>query len=146
LDALDPGFWASLASHPWVYPALEALHLMGLGALFGSLLVLELRLLGWGRQLDVQGLVRLAVPLALAGFAVCLVTGAGMFATQPWELWVNRAFRLKLLLILLAGLNAAWFHWRRGAARADGLSRLQCLLSVGIWIAVIICGRWIAYA
>ncbi|SEL21686.1 hypothetical protein SAMN05216359_106182 [Roseateles sp. YR242] len=116
---------------------------MGLGALFGGLLVCDLRVLGWRRELDAKDVVRLAVPLALAGFAVCLVTGACMFATQPWELWINGAFRLKMVLILLAGANAAWFHWRGGVSRHDRMARAQCWLSLGIWLAVIICGRWI---
>lgn len=138
--------WATLASHPWAYPALETVHLMGLGALFGGLMVFELRALGLRRELDPSSLARLAIPAALVGFALCAVTGAAMFMTQPAELWVNPAFRWKLALILLAGVNALGFHARGGARALDRLGRWQCLLSLGIWTAVIICGRWIAYS
>jgi hypothetical protein len=57
----------------------------------------------------------------------------------------NRAFLLKLGLVHLAGLNAAWFHGRDSLARCDGLARLQTVLSAGTWLAAIACGRWIAY-
>lgn len=137
--------WTGLAAHPWAYPALEALHVLGIAALFGGLLVFELRLLGLARALDLRVLARLVLPLAGLGFALCALTGLTMFATQPQELLSNPAFRFKLLLILLAGLNAAWFHARHGLARGDGATRLQGMLSLGIWLAVIICGRWIAY-
>jgi hypothetical protein len=137
--------WTGLASHPWAYPALESLHVLGIALLFGGLLVFELRLLGLARALDLAVLARLVLPLALLGFALCALTGLAMFATQPQELLANPAFRLKLLLLMLAGANAAWFHARGGLALADGPARAQGLLSLGIWLAVIICGRWIAY-
>jgi hypothetical protein len=137
--------WTGLASHPWAYPALETVHLLGIALLFGGLLVFELRLLGLARTLDLAALARLVLPLALLGFALCLLTGLAMFSTQPQELLANPAFRVKLLLLALAGANAAWFHARGGLALADGAARAQGLLSLWIWIAVIICGRWIAY-
>jgi hypothetical protein len=68
-----------------------------------------------------------------------------MFAAQPAELLANRAFLIKLGLVQLAGLNAVWFHGRDSLGRCDGLARAQTVLSTGIWLAAIICGRWIAY-
>jgi hypothetical protein len=136
---------AGLASHPWAYPALETVHVVGIALLFGGLLVLELRLLGLARALDLPVLARLVLPLALLGFGLCALTGLAMFATQPQELLANPAFRLKLVLLMLAGGNAAWFHARGGLALADRPASIQGLLSLGFWLAVIICGRWIAY-
>lgn len=137
--------FAGLASHPWAYPALETLHVVGIALLFGGLLVFELRLLGLARALDLRALARLVLPLALLGFGLCALTGLAMFATQPLELLANPAFRLKLLLLMLAGANVGVFHARGGLALADGAARAQGLLSLGFWLAVIICGRWIAY-
>jgi len=137
--------WSRLASHPWAYPALETLHVIGIAMLFGGLLVFELRALGVGRALGVAALARLTLPTALAGFGLCALTGLAMFATQPQELLANPAFRTKLLLIVGAGVNALYFHLRGGLAAEDRLGRFQCLLSLGFWVAVIICGRWIAY-
>jgi hypothetical protein len=137
--------WTRLASHPWAYPALEVLHLVGVALLFGGLVVFELRLLGLARALDLRALARLVLPLALLGFALCAFSGLCMFATQPQELLANPAFRFKLVLLALAGANAAWFHARGSLALGDRPARAQGLLSLGIWLAVIICGRWIAY-
>lgn len=123
---------------------MEVVHLVGLSSLFGGLLLLELRLLGLQPTLDVQALMRLAVPVALMGFVLCLLSGAAMFASQPEELWVNSAFRLKMLLILLAGANALAFHFRGGVSRSDRLARAQALGSLLLWLAVLVCGRWIA--
>ena len=136
---------AGLASHPWAYPALEVAHIVGIAMLFGGLLVFELRVLGVGKELSQSHLARLTLLPALAGFGLCAATGLTMFASQPGELLANSAFRVKLLLICLAGANAAWFHARRGLAASGAIPKLQCLLSLGFWLAVIICGRWIAY-
>ncbi len=135
-----------LAGHPWAYPLLEALHVMGVGALLGSLLLLELRVWGRAAALPVQGVARLALPVTLGGFALAALTGTLMFAAAPQEMLANRAFTLKMVLLMAAGLNAAWFHARGGLQRLDAVAKLQALVSLGLWAAVIICGRWIAYA
>jgi len=72
--------------------------------------------------------------------------GLAMFAAAPAELLANRSFVIKLGLVLLAGLNAAAFHARGGLALADLTARAQTVISLGLWVAVIICGRWIAYS
>lgn len=135
-----------IAAHPWAYPALETLHIVGIGLLLGSLVLFELRVWGLGRELPLPALARLALPVSLAGFSLAAAAGLLMFASQPAELLANRFFVWKMGLLLAAGGNAALFHARGGLARLDGLARAQTALSLGLWIAVIICGRWIAYA
>jgi hypothetical protein len=137
--------FAWIASHPWLYPLLEALHVVGIAMLFGALLVLELRVWGFAAALDTQALARLALPVSLAGFGLAAATGLTMFISQPGELLSNRVFVVKMSLVMLAGLNAASFHARDGLASLDGTARAQTLVSLGLWVAVIICGRWIAY-
>ncbi len=137
--------FAWIASHPWLYPLLEALHVAGIAMLFGALLVLELRVWGLGRALPVDALARLALPVSLGGFCLAAATGLTMFVSQPGELLANRAFVVKMTLVMLAGLNAASFHARGGLVALDGVARAQTLVSLGLWLAVIICGRWIAY-
>jgi hypothetical protein len=66
-------------------------------------------------------------------------------ASRPGELLANRAFVLKMGLLMLAGLNAAAFHVRDGLQRQDRTARAQTALSLGLWLTVIIYGRWIAY-
>ena len=134
-----------IASHPIAYPALEVLHIVGIALLLGSLVLLELRVWGHAPELPVRPLARLALRLSLGGFGLIVLSGLLMFASQPQELISNRTFLIKMGLIQLAGLNAAWFHGRDGLARGDVLARAQTLVSLGLWLAVIICGRWIAY-
>jgi hypothetical protein len=136
----------AIASHPWLYPALECLHIVGVALLLGNLLLLELRVWGRGRSLDIHALAALALPVALAGFTLLALSGLTMFAAAPAELLANRVFVIKMGLVMLAGLNAAAFHARGGLQRADTIARGQTLLSLGLWLAVIMCGRWIAYA
>jgi hypothetical protein len=137
--------FAWIATHPWLYPMLEALHVVGIALLLGSLTLLELRVWGLGAALPMVPLARLALPLTLAGFALAAGTGLTMFASQPAELLANRVFVVKMSLLALAGLNAASFHARGGLQSLDRLARVQTLISLGLWLAVIICGRWIAY-
>lgn len=142
------GSWAGLpwiASHPIAYPALEVLHIAGIALLLGSLVLLELRVWGLGPELPVRPLARLALSVTLAGFGLVLCSGLLLFAAQPAEMLSNRAFLTKLGLVFLAGLNAAGFHARDSLARCDGLARAQTVLSSGLWLGAIICGRWIAY-
>ena len=144
LDALTALF-APLRTHPFAYPALEALHIIGIALLLGNLVLLELRVWGFGKALPAKDLARLALLLAVSGFGLAAATGLLMFATQSRELLANRAFTLKMLLLTTAACNAAWFHGRDSLAKLDGVAKLQTMASTLIWIAAIFCGRWIAY-
>jgi len=137
--------FADLKTHVWAYPALEVVHIVGIALLLGNLVLLELRVFGRGAALPVRDLARLSLSVALCGFGLAAASGLLMFATQPAELLSNRVFTLKMLLLMLAGCNAAWFHGRGSLARLDGLARAQMLASTMVWLAVVVCGRWIAY-
>jgi hypothetical protein len=134
-----------IASHPIAYPALEVMHIVGIALLLGNLVLLELRVWGLGAELPIRPLARLALRLCLAGFALIVMSGLLMFASQPQELISSRTFLIKMGLIHVAALNAAWFHGRDSLGRADTIARVQTLISTGLWLSVIICGRWIAY-
>ena len=135
----------ALQSHAWAYPALEIVHIFGIALLVGNLVLLELRVFGRGAALPVADLARLSLTISLCGFALVAASGLLMFATQPQELLANRAFTLKMGLILLAGGNAVTFHVRGSLQRLDTTARALMLVSTGLWLAVIACGRWIAY-
>lgn len=148
MNNVMPSTWAGLpwiASHPVAYPALEVVHIIGIALLLGSLVLVELRVWGVSAELPLQALARLALSVTATGFALVLFSGLLMFAANPADMLANRAFLIKLGLVHLAGLNAAWFHARRGLQRGDRLARAQTVLSLGLWIGAIICGRWIAY-
>lgn len=135
-----------IGSSPWLYPALEVVHLLGVALLVGNLVAFESRVLGWSRDLPVRALARLSLVLALLGFGLVALSGLTMFAAHPGEMLANRAFVWKMGLVMLAGMNAALFHARAGLERLDGVARVQTLASLGLWIGAMICGRWIAYA
>lgn len=137
--------FAWIASHPYAYPALETLHIVGIALLLGSLVLFELRVWGWGAALPPVELARLALGLSLTGFALAAASGLTMLASQFDEFITNRAFLVKMGLLVVAGANAALFHWRGGLRRLDATARAQTALSLGLWLAVIVCGRWIAY-
>lgn len=134
-----------ITASPWAYPALESLHIFGIALLVGSLVVFELRVWGAGASLDAAALSRLALKVTVAGFALAAGSGVVMFAAQAAELLANRAFTLKMLVLILAGCNAILFHSRGSVEKRDRVARAQTVLSTGLWLLVIICGRWIAY-
>lgn len=135
-----------IGSLPWAYPALEVAHIVGIALLLGNLVLVEMRVWGAGAALDAQQLGKLALTLSLAGFGIVVASGTLMFAGQPEELLANRMFSIKIALMFLAGCNAGMFHARGGLAKLDTTARAQTILSLGLWLAVIICGRWIAYS
>ena len=136
---------AAIRRSVWAYPVLEAVHLSAIAALFGSLLVLELRLLGAQPALALTALARLTVRIALVAFALAAASGSLLFLSAAAEIAANPAFRLKLVLILMAGANAAVFHARASLAQGDVMARWQAGISIGLWLAVIAAGRMIAY-
>ena len=129
----------------WVYPALETIHIAAFATVFGSLMLLELRVFGAAPAVPLSPLARLAVPVALIAFALAAFAGALMLISNATELVSNLAFQIKLGLIGAAGANALWFHRRDGIARHDAVAKAQSLLSVMLWLGVIACGRLIAY-
>ncbi|WP_088279150.1 hypothetical protein [Ideonella sp. A 288] len=146
MPALPPfTAFAWIGAHPWLYPALEVVHIVGIALLLGSLVLVELRLWGLGAALPLPALARFGLSISLVGFALAAASGLTMFASQPGDLIANRMFVIKMGLLMLAGTNALAFHARGGVHKADALARAQTLLSLGLWLGIIICGRWIAY-
>ena len=137
----------------WLYPIVEIVHISGFVILVGSIVVLDLRLLGLSRALRVSILTRHVVPWTVLAFALIVPTGVMMFMAHASDFLTNRAFQLKLLLIMLAGVNAAAFHVGiyRSVARWDehatppAAARLHALASLLLWFSVLACGRLLAY-
>ena len=146
LDALNrwaPIIW--LKTNPYAYPALEVVHIIGIALVFGTLWIVDLAILGKLKGFEANLLARHVVPWTMAGFALAAVTGLTMFATNVGDLIANRAFVLKMCLLFAAGTNAAVLHGRGAIDGGSIFTRWQALLSIVIWVAIIACGRWIAY-
>lgn len=129
----------------WAYPILEAIHIAAFASLVGSLLLLELRVFGAQPAIPTVALAQLAVRVTGVAFAVALTAGVLMFASAAAEFAANPAFRVKLVLILMAAANAGLFHARDSLRRGDAVARLQAGISIALWFAVIAAGRMIAY-
>ena len=138
--------FAPLKSHVWAYPALEVVHIVAIGLLLGNLVLLELRVFGMGAALPVKPLARLSLGLAATGFCLAAISGLLMFASQPEELLANRIFTLKMLILLVAACNAGLFHARDSLSKMDTMARVYMVISTVLWLSVVTCGRWIAYA
>ena len=133
----------------WLFTLGLILHFFGLCTLLGSMLVIDLRVLGVARRIPMEGALAL-LPLAVGGFLLNLLTGSLFFCFDPFGYWQNPAFKLKLLSIAVAGANAVFFAawWRRARANdvqyeAGGALKLSAALSLALWFATIVLGRLI---
>jgi hypothetical protein len=137
----------------WLYPGVETVHLVGIGLLFGSIAVVDLRLLGFSRSISVKRLAAHTLPWTAASFLLIVPSGLLMFTAHAADFISSPVFLVKMSLIFAAGVNAALFHVGvfRSAARWDvearppGTARAAAAASLGLWIAVIACGRLLAY-
>jgi hypothetical protein len=133
------------------YIVLNAGHILAIGVLLGSVLLLDLRLLGRFRRYPVSGLAAPLAIMATLGAAAAMLTGAALFTVRPDAYLANPAFLAKLTLIILAVANAGLVRttgaWR--SAAGDGevtLSlRLAAGLSLVLWPAALLAGRWIGF-
>jgi hypothetical protein len=135
----------------WLFTVLEIVHFIALCVLFGSILVIDLRVLGLQRQMPLQVALRF-VPAGYIAFAFALASGLGFFCSAPLDYWPNPSFRLKIFLMLAAGANVAWFAIteRRSPRLASGEEapiplRMSAALSLLIWTVVIVLGRLLPY-
>ena len=137
----------------WGYAIFESLHLMGVALLVGAITLTDLRLLGFSRVLPVTLTEKYLLPWVWAGFAIVVFSGVSMFITDGSIFLENPFLLSKLVLIVLAGLNAGFFQFRvhRGVAAWDTqqpspvVARLCAALSIGFWFLAVACGRLIAY-
>jgi len=158
LGALEgSGLGQAMRQWLWLYPSVETVHLVGIGLLFGSIAVLDLRLLGFSRQIPARTLARHVLPWTLGSFALIIPSGFLMFTAHATEFIDSEVFVLKMLLILAAGVNAGIFHTTvfRSADVWDAEEmrklppppsvRASAAISLLLWISVIACGRLLAY-
>ncbi|HET8748930.1 MAG TPA: DUF6644 family protein [Ramlibacter sp.] len=138
----------------WAFPAAEALHVVALSLVLGTIAIVDLRLVGLAsRRSSFTALAHDCLPYTWAAFATAAVTGALMFVANAQSYVGNTAFRLKMLLMLLAGINMAFFELRtvRGVAAWDReavvpvAARAAGVLSLAFWIAIVGFGRWIGF-
>ena len=139
----------------YLFPLIESVHVVGLTLVFGTILVIDLRLLGLASTRRPFSAIASDVLLwTWLAFAVTVTTGVLMFVTNASGYYLNPYFRVKMALLVLAGLNMAAFElsarrslhlWDRDAA-APAAGRLVAAVSLVVWIGVIFMGRWVGFA
>ena len=144
---------AAMRESLWLYPIVEIVHIVGFVVLVGAAVMFDLRLLGVSPALPASLMARHHLPWARAALLLVVPSGFLMFAAHATEFAANPAFRVKLILLALAGLNALAFH--RGAFRSvagweshhavPGSARAAAVVSLVLWIGVIAAGRLLAY-
>jgi hypothetical protein len=137
-----------VVSSPFIWPTLESIHFVSLCVLMGSLLVVDLRLIGFYRE-PAARTVAFLIRLSLFAFAVNLATGVLFFFGNTYKYVDNPAFEIKLALIAVAGLNALYYRWRLAdlvntREVTPGSIAVGCL-SLAAWSGVIVCGRMITF-
>lgn len=135
----------------YAYPLVNAAHILALAALFGSILALDLRLLGVFSAVPVQPLAMVLPRVGALGLAAALVTGLALFSVQPFDYLAHPVFPVKLALVAVGALHAVLLH-RTAAWRAvlDGGPvppnlKASGAISLLIWSSAILAGRWLAF-
>jgi len=156
-------FFEQLAETPWsigiheselAYSIIESIHVWSLCLFFGLAVVFDLRLLGWVmRKVPISEFSRRLLPWTIVGFVVMAVSGVLLVYAIPVRTYQSIFFRIKVILLILAGLNVWFFHSRvlPKAATWDvdvvppRAARVAGALSLALWIGVVVTGRMIAY-
>jgi hypothetical protein len=146
-----------VAAHDWVWPVCETLHFVGMCVLLGTVGVVDLRILGVAKGIPIH-LLEKFIPLGVIAFVVNLTTGfifvSGNPVGGPMEYLTNLSLQLKMLLVVIAGINLIMFYFT-GLERAlagvpaDGdapaAAKAVAAVSLTAWIGVIVFGRFIMY-
>ncbi len=138
----------------YAWPLIESTHVLTLGLFVGTTIMMDLRLVGIAfRKTPVTDFTGRMLPWTRVGFAIMVATGLLLFYSQPLRYYHNVFFRVKVLVLVLAGANAAIFH--RGAHRSAAdwgrdakpprAARIAGAVSLAAWAAVVVTGRLIAY-
>ena len=139
----------TLTDSNWLFGTIEAVHVLALSLVLGSIALVDLQLVGLGpRDRPPRETISRMLPITWVGFALAATTGTLMIFANPIGYFTNSFFRLKLILLAAAGLNVLAFHF--GAARRLDkpralAPRISGAVSLAIWISVVVCGRWIGF-
>jgi hypothetical protein len=136
------------------FPAIECIHVLALTVVVGTIARMDLRLLGWlQRSRPMSQVVAEVIPITWTAFLVAAVTGVLLFSSNALSYAHNPYFRAKLLFLAVLGLNAALFSIGTGrrlvdwdtALRPPNAARVAGLVSLVLWIAVTLCGRFVGF-
>jgi hypothetical protein len=150
----DSGLADNIRENDVLFPLIESVHVVAICLVVGSILVVDLRLLGLASiHRSVSRVTSGILPLTWSAFAVAVASGSLLFISNATKYLGNGYFVAKIVLICVAGLNMAIFHgisardlprWEKEAALPLPV-RLAGGLSILVWVSVVACGRWIGF-
>jgi hypothetical protein len=137
----------------WMFPTIETIHVFALVLVVGTIMTVDLRLLGFtNKERPFSQVAAEMLPWTWAAFAIAATAGILMFSSKALIYYGNIPFRLKMACLLLAGINMAIFHWlgvRRLAAWDHGRPPLAAKMAGGasllLWTSIVAAGRWIGF-
>jgi hypothetical protein len=144
-------FGTMIRESPWAFAVIESVHLLALSVIGGAVLLVDLRLLGWGLQKSsIRELARNAQPWLNASLIVMLVTGLGLFFSEPTKCYYSTPFWVKMWSLLFAMIYTYTIR-RRVLSRDDAsiapiMGKLTALVSLALWFGVGAGGRWIGFS
>ena len=154
LPWLEQSTWAvAIRRSSWQYPALEIIHILGIALLVGPAFMFDLRLLGFSKQLPINGLAKHLLPWSQRSLLLVIPSGILLFITNAEALGQDRTFWIKMVLLALAGLNALVFHkftslqltqWNTISTAPAG-ARMTAVFSIILWTSIITFGRLLPY-
>jgi hypothetical protein len=146
---------SSIRQSLWLYPALEIVHIVGIVILVGGAFLFDLRLLGFARNLPLTALSRHLLPWSQRGLILIIPSGILLFMTNSKTLSIDPTFWLKMILLLLAAINVLVFHRllfkplhhpeNPHNKELSPAAKISALISISLWVAIIACGRLLAY-
>jgi hypothetical protein len=150
----DSSVGTAIRESDYLFPVIETVHVLAIALLVGTVAILDLRLLGLMMKKEpVQEVAGQILPLTWMGFVVMVASGFLLFWAEAAKSYANPAFRIKLILLLMVGLNPLIFHttiyrkvgeWGISTV-SPGRARLAAVLSLTLWSGIIIAGRAMAY-
>ena len=147
---------AGIRNSSWLFPAIESVHVLGITVLVGSTGLFDMRLLNTGflRHERASHVAKQVMPWVWGSFSVMFTTGVLMFSSEATRCYQSWFFRLKLVLLMLAALNAFIFqfgasrgiaNWDEAGTKVPGGARVAAWASLLLWVFIVFEGRGIAY-
>jgi hypothetical protein len=148
-------FATAIRESSFLFPWIESVHVLALTIVVGSIAIVDLRLLGLASKArSIASLAAEVLPITWTAFLVALITGLSLFASHATGYAANFQFRMKMLLLILAGVNMLSFHWVMGRGRDNwndvattpSRGKAAGLISLVLWIGIVAFGRWIGFS
>jgi hypothetical protein len=147
----NTGLGEAIRESKWLFPVIESVHLLGLAVIGGAVLVVDLRLAGFGlRRQSLRQMASDVQPWLIGSLIVMLISGFLLFTSEATKCYYHEAFWIKMTSLALAILFTFTIRRKVTMAEADRIgpvrSKLVAVVSVALWSGVGIGGRWIGFS